>query len=82
MTNFQFPTIQYGETSAVIIKIALERLLPPLSPQVLSRLWRNHWQSSNLCVVCQAKYGESDREDVKGTIKAAVDAVLAGFPPS
>jgi len=32
--------------------------------------------------VATKSIGEADREDVKGTIKAAVDAVLAGFPPS
>lgn len=32
--------------------------------------------------VATKSISESDREDAKATIKAAVDAVLAGFPPS
>ena len=31
--------------------------------------------------VAEKSINESDREDAEGTIKAAVDAVLAGFPP-
>lgn len=32
--------------------------------------------------VADKTISESDREDMVGTIKAAVDAILAGFPPS
>jgi len=32
--------------------------------------------------VASKSISESDREDVAGTIKAAVDAILAGFPPT
>ncbi len=31
--------------------------------------------------VAEKTISESDREDAEGTIKAAVDAILAGFPP-
>lgn len=32
--------------------------------------------------VASKMINESDREDAAGTIKAAVDAILEGFPPS
>ena len=32
--------------------------------------------------VAEKTINEADREDAEGTIKAAVDAILAGFPPS
>jgi len=31
--------------------------------------------------VAEKSISEADREDAEGTIKAAVDAILAGFPP-
>jgi hypothetical protein len=31
--------------------------------------------------VAEKTINEADREDAEGTINAAVDAILAGFPP-